>query len=312
MATNTVDGRLVASPLDSYLTLELAHSDNAETTARNRMAAEKTKDIIKAAKENLGDAAKVGRVSRVSIEPEKQQLAEQSEVLKQQAINNIDYNVNSSIDALRRAQEDAKQEFQTQRNQVYADEVRALDNQVLYSEARGDDGGIGKSQYGSIQNTAANNRYNINAQQVKLATDTQRQITDLRAQGEFEKADKILEISQKYLAELMDLEQWADETNVGVDEFNVKVDEWEQEYRKDLSKYLTDVELEAAKATGSFSDGTLTQDRQEYINKQLKSAFEAALANGVAPTVEQLEAAGWTEPQYWNYKASNIWPDVYY
>ena len=310
MSTTSTNGRLVESPLDSLLTLELAHSDTSETTARNKMAAEKTRDLVKAAQELQGDA-NVSRVSRVSVEPEKTYLAEQKAALQQQAINNIDYNVNSSINELRRAQEDAAAEFQTQRNQVSADEARALDNQVLYSEARGDDGGIGKSQYASVQNTAANNRYNINAQQVKLATDTQRQITDLRAQGEFEKADKVLEISQKYLSELMDLEQWADETNVGVDEFNVKVEEWEKEYQKDLAEYVNDVELSAAKVTGAFSDGTLTQDRQEYINDQLTEAFNAALKNGVAPTVEQLEAAGWTQPQYWNYKASNIWPNVY-
>ena len=309
MANTKVDGRLIPSPLDSLLTLELPHQDTSETVARNRMAAEKTRDLVKAAKELQGDVS-VSRVPRVSVEPEKKYLAQQTEALKQQAINNIDYNVNSSVDALRRAQEDAAKQFQEQRNLVYADEAKALDNQVLYSEARGDDGGIGKSQYASIQNAAANNRYNINSQQVKLATDTQRQITDLRAKGEFEKADKVLEISQKYLSDLIKLEQWADEKNIGVDEFNVKVEEWEKEYQKDISKYITDMELNAAKATGSFSDGTLTQDRQEYINKQLNNAFNAALKNGVAPTVEQLQAAGWTEPQYWNYKASNIWPDV--
>ena len=37
---------------------------------------------------------------------------------------------------------------------------------------------------------------------MKLQTDTARQIADLRAQGEFEKADKVLAISNKYLTEL--------------------------------------------------------------------------------------------------------------
>ena len=84
------------------------------------------------------------------------------------------------------------------------------------------------------------------------------------------------------------------------------LEEWEADYKKDLSEYLTDVELNAAKLTGSFSDGTLTQDRQEYLNSQLKSAFNAALQNGVAPTQEQLEAAGWSAPQYWSYLANKL------
>ena len=294
------------SPLDSYLTLELSHQDTSEATARNKMAAEATKDIVKKAKENAGGTVNLSRINRVSADAQKNALAAQTQAQKEQAINNIDYTVNSSIDSLRRAQEDAAKQFQQQRNQSAVDEAKAKDNQVLYAEARGDRGGLGASQFASIQNAAASRRADINAQQTQLATDTQRQITDLRAQGEFEKADKVLEISEKYNEKLIEIEQWADETNVGIDEFNTKLEEWEADYKKDLSEYLTDVELNAAKVTGSFSDGTLTQDRQEYLNSQLKSAFNAALQNGVAPTQEQLEAAGWTAPQYWNYLAQQL------
>ena len=105
----------------------------------------------------------------------------------------------SGINDLQRNLRDAKGMYQTQRNQVDADEAKALDNQVLYAEARGDRGGIGKAQYGGIQNTAANNRAAVNSAQVKLTNDTNRQIADLRAKGEFEKADKVLAISNKYL-----------------------------------------------------------------------------------------------------------------
>ena len=109
-----------------------------------------------------------------------------------------------------------------------------MDNQVLYAEARGDRGGIGMTQYGGIQNTAANSRQVITSGEVKLQTATARQIANLRAQGEFEKADKVLEISNKYLTELQNLEKWAKEKNVGVQEFNLFAND--PTYRERVSK----------------------------------------------------------------------------
>ena len=53
----------------------------------------------------------------------------------------------------------------------------------------------------------------VNSAQVKLTADTNRQIADLRAKGEFEKADNVLEISNKYLTELQNMEKWAKETS---------------------------------------------------------------------------------------------------
>ena len=46
-----------------------------------------------------------------------------------------------------------------------------------------------------------------NQAQTKLSTDTARQIADLRAQGEFEKADALLELNQTYLSKLMEIQQ---------------------------------------------------------------------------------------------------------
>ena len=103
---------------------------------------------------------------------------------REQQEKSIDYATNQGVAELQRAQEDAKQAYQTQRNQVAAAEQRALDNQALYAESRGDRGGIGAAQYAAIQNTAAINTLAVNQQQTKLATDTARQIADLRARGE--------------------------------------------------------------------------------------------------------------------------------
>lgn len=84
----------------------------------------------------------------------------------EQAQKRIDYAVNKGVNDLQRAEEDAKVQFQTQRNQVDADEARNLDNAALYAELRGDRGGIGQQQYSSVQNNAAQNRQTVNSEQV--------------------------------------------------------------------------------------------------------------------------------------------------
>ena len=161
------------------------------------------------------------------------------------------------------------------------------------------------TQYGGIQNTAANNRAAVNSAQVKLTTDTNRQIADLRAKGEFEKADKVLEISNKYLTELQNLEKWAKEKNVGVQEFNARLSEWQKEYALDVGKYLTDTELEAAKLSGVFSNGATTADYRNAVNKRYADAAKALISAGIVPNASQLEAMGWTPEQYWIYKMAN-------
>lgn len=149
---------------------------------------------------------------------------------QQQQTGAIDYATNQGIKELDRAEQDAAGDFQTQRNQIAVDEAKAKDNQALYAETRGDKGGIGAAQYDSIANTAAQNRLAVNSAQTKLATDTARQISDLRAQGEYEKADAMLSLSQQYLSQLMQLEQWAAEYNLTAEQFNAQLEQWVKEY----------------------------------------------------------------------------------
>ena len=145
---------------------------------------------------------------------------------QQQQTGAIDYATNQGIKELDRAEQDAAGDFQTQRNQIAVDEAKAKDNQALYAETRGDKGGIGAAQYDSVANTAAQNRLAVNSAQTKLATDTARQISDLRAQGEYEKADAMLSLSQQYLSQLMSLEQWAAEYNLTAEQFNAQLEQW--------------------------------------------------------------------------------------
>lgn len=208
---------------------------------------------------------------------------------EEQAQKKVDFATQQGITELERAQEDAQPMFQTQRNQVDLDEAKALSNQALYAEARGDKGGIGAAQYAAIQNTAAKNRLTVSQSQTKLATDTARQISDLRAQGEFQKADSLLEISQNYLTQLMQLQQWALSYNMSVDEFNNEVEKWKANY-----------EMQVSEITGMFR-GQQTFAAKKAEESKLADAGSALLDAGLMPSAAQLSAMGMDKSQAQSY-----------
>lgn len=224
-------------------------------------------------------------------------LSQWQQQAQSQSDAKIDYNVEKSIADLQRALEDAQVQFKEQQEQVSRDEMQARDNSALYSEMRGDKGGIGAEQYNSIMNTAAQNRLTVSQAQTKLATDTQRQIADLRAQGEFEKADAALEIAQTYLSQLISLEQWAASYNLSAEQFNESVRQWEAEFQHAMTEYKDSLDISRAQLTGKFADGTTTLDAQQQVRAQLVSSGEALLAYGVMPSPEQLEAMNMTSAQ---------------
>ena len=274
---------------------------NASEFIAKDKAADAAKGIVAGAKANIVPG-NVAPIDYVDIAQQKAELAARENQEKGRAVLAADYAVAQGVKALDRNLQDSRSKFQTQRNQVDADEAKALDNQVLYAEARGDRGGIGNVQYGGIQNTAATNRQVVNSAEVKLQTDTARQIADLRAQGEFEKADKVLEISNKYLTELQNLEKWAKEKNVGVQEFNAKLRQWENEYLLKVGEYLTDTELEAAKLYGVSANGAETADYRNTVADRYAAGARAMMNAGIVPSASQLEALGWTPQQYWIYR----------
>ena len=267
-------------------------------------AAKATKAIVNQAKASIPEAS-VSKLNHVDTTEAENKLKEIAAQQTEQAKNQIDYAVSTGVNQLRRAYEDALPGYQTQRNQIAADEANALDNQVLYAAQRGDSGGIGQSQYGAIQNTAATSKQAVNSAQMQLYTDTSRQVADLQAQGEFEKADKVLEISINYQDKLYDLQKWALDENVGIDEFNAELDKWKAEYDLSVSKYLTDTELSAAKLTGATSDGTGTADTLNSNADRLVNSAKAMISAGIVPSEEQLAAMGWTPQQYWIYKMTS-------
>lgn len=238
------------------------------------------------------------RLPRVDEDSQRLMLEQMNAAAQEQAARKSDYAVEQGVNELKRAEEDAAEKYRAERNRISADELRALDDQALYAETRGDRGGIGQAQYGAIRNTAAINRMAVDREQMKLSTDTARQIADLRAKGEFEKADKLLEITQSHLSELMSLRRWAEETNMDADEFNAKLAQWEADYALNANRYRSDTELAAARLTGALADGTPTLEAQEQFRTQLAQAGEAMMQQGITPTDAQLEAMGWTKEQY--------------
>lgn len=207
---------------------------------------------------------------------------------QQQSANKIDYAVQKGVNDLQRAEEDAQQQFQEQRDQISASEALAKDNQALYAERRGDRGGIGAAQYDSIMNTAAQNQLKVNQAQTKLSTDTARQIADLRAQGEFQKADDLLQISQTYLSQLISLQQWAAEYGLSVDQFNKELEKWGYNYA-----------LQVANITGYFGGQRTLQGQQYDFNQAAEMAGLTGFFNG-EPTLayrSQMAEFGWNMAQ---------------
>ena len=216
-----------------------------------------------------GSGATPSEGSTVTIEKKKADIPDFKSMLdqwlsaaKEQSDASINYGTEQGVNALQRAEEDAQQQFQAQQRQIAIDEARGLDNQALYAEARGDKGGIGVAQYNSIMSAAAQNRLAVSQQQTKLSTDTARQIADLRAQGEYKKADAVLELTQKYLSQLVSLEQWALNYQMDVDQFNFQLEKWAKSYQLELDqfnlqkqKWQAEYDLSLAKLNGTSTGG---------------------------------------------------------
>ena len=184
--------------------------------------------------------ASADRLERVDANRFQELARAQYESQVKQSDARIDRASEQSMNELSRTLADAEPLFQAQQDQISLDEALAKDNQALYAAARGDRGGVGAAQYDAVMNTAARNRQAVNDARIKLATDTARQMADLRSQGEFQKADAALELTQQYLSRLREIEQWALSYNQSVDQFNARLDQWTADYQMDLWKQNLD------------------------------------------------------------------------
>ena len=217
----------------------------------------------------------------------------------QQAQGQIDRAVRQGVNELAQAERDAAEQFQTQQNQIDIDEARAKDNQALYAEVRGDRGGIGAAQYDSIMNTAARNRQAVNSARTRLASDTAREMAQLRAQGEFEKADALLGVTQQYLAQLMSLEQWGMQYDLSVDQFNAQLAQWLAAYRMQLRQL--DISQSQWQQQWEFGQRQYANSQAEKERQIRAGAAQTILGAGVMPSESQLAALGLTRQQARDY-----------
>lgn len=238
------------------------------------------------------DPASIDRVNKYDKQPLIDLMNQEIDAARQQYNNQIDYSMDTAARDLNRALTDAQDAFHTQQDQITAEEMQARDNAALYAEARGDKGGIGQAQYNSIQNTAAQNRLQVRNAQTKMATDVSRQISDLRSKGEFDKADRMLQLTQEYLSQLRQIEQYANDFNLSVDQINTAIAEWEYNYNQAAKQFATNTELSLAQLTGAFSNGTPTYAAQQETNQQLASIAMSLIQAGVKPTQLSPEQLG--------------------
>ena len=229
---------------------------------------------------------------KTDIEVMEEELKAQAKAAKEQSDAAVDRSVAQSVTELTKAQKEAEEDYQAQRQSIDLQEALAKDAQVLYAETRGDRGGIGAAQYDSIANTAAENRLKVSQAQTKLAADTAAKIAQLRSEGEYEKADKALNLTQDYLEKLQDLRKWAAEFELSEEKFAQSLSQWQAEYDAKMAEMTAEQDRWAAE----FDYETHQED--------LKKAGQALLDLGVMPSDSQLTALGYTQGQAQAYMAA--------
>lgn len=129
-------------------------------------------------------------------------ITKQYDAYLQGTQNQIDYQTQYKENQARRNYEDAVAGYQKQYRDLTASMYQNMDNQALSSQISGQRGGMATRSVGEIQNDYQQQRQALAFQQQKLATDTAREIENLRAQGEFDKADALLEARQQEFQQL--------------------------------------------------------------------------------------------------------------
>ena len=69
---------------------------------------------------------------------------------------------------------------------------------------------------------------------------------------------------------------------------------------------LLGAEIDVANATGVFSNGAPTFNTWMKTQEMLAAAGQAMMEQGLTPTVEQLQAMGWTKDQMMDYYVKNF------
>ena len=183
----------------------------------------------------------------------------------EQQRNTIDQKTNQDINKAQRTYEDSLGDYKKQYRDATTDMYQGMDNAALTADTSGRYGGMATAQVNSIQNDYQRQRQQLALQQQKLATDTAREIEDLRAQGEFDKADALLKARQQEFQALY--------------EDAVRVDE------NQYSNWKYDNTLQR-------EDEAIDREQKQNDKAYLQKLGQSFMSMGVMPSTAMLEAMG--------------------
>jgi hypothetical protein len=186
----------------------------------------------------------------------------------QQQNNNIDQQTQQNVNKAQRSYADSLSSYRKQYGDATTDMYQGMDNAALTADVSGQRGGMATAQVNSVQNQYQQQRQQLALQQQKLATDTAREIEDLRAQGEFDKADALLKARQQQFQQLY--------------EDAVRVDE------NQYSNWQYDNTLER-------EDQSIQRDQQNADKEYLQKLGQGFLNLGVMPSESMLTAMGMSQ-----------------
>ncbi len=192
----------------------------------------------------------------------------------------IDRATRAAVEREEAAAAQRERELDSERDRIEIEGAQAKDASALYSELRGDRGGLGRAQYDSVLNETARERAQLARARQELAASAARNIASLQAEGEYEKAEKLMKLAQDKLSAVTKEQHWAAEYGSEQLQFSAKLNQW-----------LAEFENDAVKLTGRQPDGELTIEAR----RQLASLGRAMLDKGMVPNAEQLEAMGISE-----------------
>jgi hypothetical protein len=192
-------------------------------------------------------------------------ITAQYDAYAKQQQNSIGYQTEKNVESSVRSYEDAAGDYQSQDKSLAANMYNSMDNQALMSRANGQYGGMAVAQVGAVQNDYQLQRQQLALQQQKLATDTLRDVEDLRTQGEYDKADALLKANQQKFQALY-------EDAVRVDENQYANDQWQ--------------------TTLDREDTEIQRQQEQTERSYLQQLGQLFLSAGAMPSEAMLEAMG--------------------
>lgn len=197
----------------------------------------------------------------------------------QQVRNNLDYQYNQGINSAYRSYEDAAPSYGKQYGDATINMYQGADNSALASRMNGQYGGMATQQAGAVMTQYQQARQEISKAQEKLATDTVRQVEELRAQKKFKEADQLLQNAQRRFSALYEDAVRVDENQYSNWQYENSLQREDSQINQNIAQsdkeYQQSLGLSFLKAgvmpPQSFLDalGITSSTAQSYINMVL-------------------------------------------